>query len=105
MPRSIAILWSDGLPSFLVPDIVYSLLFLTAAAHSARGTVCAVVFSQFLFFLTGEVKAQRLELFPHFIEGLLAEVSNLQHLLLRLVDQIVHGIDSGTLQAVERPYG
>ena len=50
------------------------------------------------------MQAQGLELVDDFLKRLAAEVADLHHVVLGLADEILHRVDAGPLQAVERPH-
>ena len=53
----------------------------------------------------GQVEAHHRQLVDDLFQGLAAQVADLHHLVLRLGDQILHGVDVGALEAVEAADG
>ena len=103
--RSIAVLWLEVLPSFLVPGIEFHSLPLVWSARGARAPKAQRGLPKsprlVVVFTLGEVEPQGLELPDDLLQGLLAQVADLHHLFGRHVDQVRHRVDVGPFQAVK----
>ena len=58
-----------------------------------------------LVFAVTQAQAQAQQLLLHFLQGFTAQVAHLHHLFLIALDQFIHGIDAGPLEAVVRADG
>ena len=52
-------------------------------------------------FLAGQGQAHHSQLVDDFLQGLASQIAHLHHLVLGLGDQVLDGVDIGTLEAVK----